>query len=141
MIRSVLAVLIGVTAGAVIVFVVERAGHAFFPPPVNFDPASPAAVAALPLGAKLGVLAAWFAGAFGGGAAASLAARRWAPAAWVVAMTILLLAGTSLAAIAHPLWMAIGAVVATVLGGWLSIKATGARYGAPPAAAQRKGLI
>lgn len=141
MVRSAFAALIGVVVGAVIVFLVERTGHAFFPAPADFDPSSAAAVAALPLGTKLSVLAAWFAGAFGGGAAAALAARRWAPAAWVVAMTILLLAGTSLAAIAHPLWMAVGAVLATVLGGWLSVKTTDARYGAPPAAAQRKGLI
>lgn len=133
MIRSAFAVLLGVVIGAVLVFIVERMGHAFFPAPPDFDPSSAAAVAALPLAAKLSVLAAWFAGAFGGGALAALIARRWAPAAWVVAMTILLLAGTSLAAIEHPLWMAIGAIPATLLGGWLAVRVTASRYGRPPA--------
>lgn len=141
MIRSAFAVLFGVVAGATIVFIVERMGHALFPAPPGFDPASAAAVAALPFAAKAAVLVAWFAGAFGGGAVAALIAQRWAPAAWVVAMTILLLAGTSLAAIEHPLWMAIGAVPAALAGGWLAVAATGARYGRPPAAAEKKGLF
>jgi hypothetical protein len=132
MARSAFAVLLGVVIGATLVFIVERMGHAFFPAPPGFDPASATAVADLPLAAKLSVLAAWFAGALGGGAVAALIAKRWAPAAWVVAMTILLLAGTSLAAIAHPLWMAISAIPATVLGGWLAVALTHARYGRPP---------
>lgn len=140
MVRSALAVLLGVVIGAMLVFIVERAGHAFFPAPKGFDPASATAVAALPFAAKLSVLAAWFAGALGGGAAAALVARRWAPAAWVVALTILLLAGTSLAAIVHPLWMAIGAIPATLLGGWLGVLLTGARYGRPPVA-EKKSLL
>lgn len=140
MARSIFAVLIGVVAGAMIVFIVERVGHVLFPAPAGFDPSVASAVAALPLAAKLSVLAAWFAGALGGGALAALIARRWAPAAWVVAMTILLLAGTSLAAIAHPLWMAIGAVGASLLGGWLAVKLTASRYG-PPAAPKKRSLI
>ncbi|HBS33318.1 MAG TPA: hypothetical protein DEA40_16565 [Parvularcula sp.] len=140
MVRSAFAVLLGVVVGAILVFVVERMGHALFPAPPDFDAASATAVAALPLAAKVSVLAAWFVGALGGGAVASLIARRWAPAAWVVAMTILLLAGTSLAAIAHPLWMAIGAIPAALLGGWLAVVLTGARYGLPPRSGQKKLL-
>lgn len=140
MVRSAFAVLFGVIVGATVVFIVERMGHAFFPAPPGFDPSSASAVAALPLAAKVAVLVAWFAGAFGGGAVAALIARRWAPAAWVVAMTILLLAGTSLAAIEHPLWMAIGAAPAAMIGGWLAVVTTGARYGRPPAA-EKKSLL
>jgi hypothetical protein len=140
MVRSALAVLLGVVIGATLVFIVERMGHAFFPAPPDFDASSATAVAALPLAAKFSVLAAWFAGALCGGAVAALIARRWAPAAWVVAMTILLLAGTSLAAIAHPLWMAIGAIPATMFGGWLAVLLTGARYGRPPEP-EKKSLI
>lgn len=140
MVRSAFAVLLGVVIGATIVFIVERLGHVFFPAPPGFDPSSPSAIAALPLAAKLSVLVAWFAGALGGGALAALIARRWAPAAWVVAMTILLLAGTSLAAIAHPLWMAIGAVLASLLAGWLAVKLTASRYGPPPAP-EKKSLL
>ncbi|MDZ7628682.1 MAG: hypothetical protein U5J99_09820 [Parvularculaceae bacterium] len=140
MARSAFAVLFGVVLGAVLVFIVERLGHAFFPAPPDFDPTSAAAVAALPLAAKLSVLAAWFSGAFGGGALAALIAKRWAPAAWVVAMTILLLAGTSLAAIEHPLWMAAGAIPATMLGGWLAATVTRSHYGRPQAP-EKKSLI
>ncbi len=103
-----------------------------FPPPVAFDPNDPGAVASLPFGAKFAVLVAWFTGAFGGGATATLIGRRWAPAAWVVAMTILLFAASNFTAFPHPLWMMVGSVPATLLGGWLAILATGAGYGRPP---------
>ncbi|MFN0024527.1 MAG: hypothetical protein ACKVS5_11600 [Parvularculaceae bacterium] len=140
MVRSVFAVIAGIFAGAILVFVIERAGHAFFPAPPGFDPTAPGAIASLPFQSKFSVLIAWFAGALGGGIVAALASRRWAPTAWIVAATILLLAGTSLASIDHPPWMALGSIPATALGGVLAIKLTRGRYGAPPAAAKATGF-
>ncbi len=141
MLRSILSVLFGVIAGAVIVFVVERMSHAVFPVPAGFDPSKAGAIDALPFATKASVVFAWFAGAFGGGVTASLIAQRWAPAVWVVAATILLFAVTNFTAFPHPLWMMIASVPAAALGGWLAVRATGARYGAPRAAAKKKPIL
>jgi len=140
MLRSVLSVVIGVIAASIIVLLVELIGHSMFPPSADLDPSDPASVAMVPLSAKIAVVLAWFFGAFGGGVVASLIAKRWAPAAWVVAATILLLAGATMLQIAHPLWMMIGAVVATGLGGWMSVKTTKAYYGRPYAPPPKLGL-
>ena len=141
MLRSVLAVLFGVIGGAGIVFVAELVSHGLYPVPEGFDPTKPEAIAALPFGAKAAVVVAWFAGAFGGGVIAALIAERWAPAAWVVAATILLFAGTNFSAFPHPPWMMIASLPATLIGGWLAVVVTRARYGRPPAAPAKKGLF
>lgn len=141
MLRSVLAVLFGVLGGAAIVFMVEAVSHTIYPIPKGFDPTNAADIAALPFGAKFAVVFAWFAGAFGGGAVASLIAKRWAPAAWVVAATILLFAGTNFSAFPHPFWMMVASLPATALGGWLAVLITRAKYGRPPAPPAKKGLI
>ncbi len=132
MLRSITSVLVGVVLGAMMVFVVQLFAHQFFPAPDGFDATNPDAIKALPFATKFSVLVSWWAGAFAGGVAASLIARRWAPAAWVVAGTILLFAATNFSAFPHPLWMMIGSIPATVLGGFLAIIVTGARYGKPP---------
>lgn len=131
MLRSVLAVVFGVLLGSVIILVVETLGHAMFPPPPDLDPGSPQSLREIPLGALCAIVAAWFAGAFGGGAAASLIAKRWAPAAWVVAAAILLLAGAAMAQLPHPFWMIAGAIAATGSGGYLSVRLTNGYYGQP----------
>jgi hypothetical protein len=137
MLRSILAVLFGVIAGAFLVFLSERVSHMLFPIAAGFDPTKPGAIAALPFGAKAAVVIAWFAGAFGGGGLASLIARRWAPAVWVVAATILLFAMTNFSAFPHPLWMVIASAPAAGLGGYLAVRLTGARYGRPPVAEKK----
>jgi hypothetical protein len=139
MMKSVIGVLVGVILGTVLVFIVEFASHQIFPAPAGFNPKDAAAVAALPIGVKLSVLAAWFIGAFGGGVAASLIGGRWAPATWVVAVTILLFAASNFAAFPHPLWMMLAAAPATLAGGWLAIVTTKATYGRP-ASPPRPGL-
>lgn len=137
MLRSVLSVLFGVLAGAAFVFVIERISLGLFPVPAGFDPTRPEAIAALPFGAKASVVFAWFAGAFGGGLVASLIARRWAPAVWVVAATMLLFAMTNFTAFPHPLWMIAASVPAAGLGGYFAVRLTGARYGRPPVAEEK----
>jgi hypothetical protein len=134
MMRSIIGVLVGVIAGALLVLVVEAMSHRMFPAPAGFNPKDAGAVASLPFATKFSVLVAWCVGAFGGGVAASLIARRWAPAAWVAAATIFLFAASNFSAFPHPLWMMLGAAPATLLGGWLAIVATKAQYGRPPSA-------
>ncbi len=140
MARSITGVLVGVIIGALLVLIVEGVSHQLFPPPAGFVPTDPGAVAALPFGAKFSVLSAWFAGALGGGVAASLIGRRWAPGAWVVAVTILLFAATNFSAFPHPLWMMIGSIPATLIGGWLAVIVTKATYGRPPVRSPKPGL-
>lgn len=140
MLRSILAVLFGVIAGAFLVFLSERVSHMLFPIPAGFDPTKPGAIAALPFGAKAAVVIAWFAGAFGGGAVASLIARRWAPAVWIVAATILLFAMTNFSAFPHPLWMVIASAPAAGLGGYFAVRLTGARCGRPPVTEKKSFL-
>lgn len=140
MLRSVLSVVIGVIVGAVLILLVELIGHWLFPPPFGLDPTKPGALGSVPMQAKVAVLIAWFVGAFGGGVAASLIAKRWAPAAWVVAATILLLAGASMMQFAHPIWMMASAVLATGLGGYIAVKATSGYYGRPATHTPTLGL-
>lgn len=136
MLRSVIAVVVGVVVGAVTVFVLEYLGHAIFPSTIQIDREDPEQmrrlVAATPFGAKLFVVAGWFAGAFLGGFASLVIARRWAPVAWVVATTVLGLTATNFAIIPHPLWMEISAVVGCAFGGWLAVALLKASYGPPP---------
>jgi hypothetical protein len=142
MLRSVLSVLFGVLGGALIVFATERISHVIYPIPAGFDPMSATAIAGLPFGAKAAVIIAWFAGAFGGGVIASLVSKRWAPAACVVAATMLLFAATNFSAFPHPLWMMIASAAATAAGGYLAVRATSARFGRPPTATvAKKSLI
>jgi MFS family permease len=136
MLRNVLAVLGGVVLGALVVFVIEIAGHSVFPPPRNIDFKDPdalrAAMAQNPLGAKLFVVGGWFAGSFAGCVLTGFLSRRWAPAIWVVAGTMLFFIASTLATLPHPGWMMLAGFAGAPLAGILAIKATRAKYGPPP---------
>lgn len=141
MLRSVIGVVFGVALGVLVVYAAEAVGHALWPSAIAID-ASDAEqmrrlVAATPTGAKIMVAAGWLVGAFLGAVGALLVARRWAPVAWVVAATILGLAATNFVAIPHPIWMQVAAFAGCPLAAVLAVRATGARYGAPPAAPRR----
>jgi hypothetical protein len=139
MLRNIGAVAAGVVAGAIVIFIVEGAGHMIFPPPDGVNLKDPAALAgimeSIPLGAKIAVLVAWFAGILAGGSAALYIGRRWAPVAWVVAAALFGMAAVTMIQIPHPLWMMIGAVVATLAGAFGAIKLFHGTY-APPLAAK-----
>lgn len=141
MLRSIVSVVVGVITGCVLILIVEMTGHALAAASGGLDFNGSQAIRAMPLTVKLAVILAWFAGAFGGGAIASLIARRWAPAAWVVAATICMLAGVSMLQIAPPLWMLAAAVAAPALGGFLAVRATRGQYGRPPDEPPKAGLL
>lgn len=136
MVRSVLGVVVGIVVGSLLVFVTERIGHVVYPTPEGFDFKDPAQLKRLvevtPFGAKLFVVGGWFLAAFVGGLAALRVARNWAPVAWIVGATFLGFCAMNFAAIPHPLWMEIAAVVVCLGGGWLATLVSRARYGAPP---------
>ncbi len=134
--RSVIGAVVGVVVGAVVIFIVEGAGHRVFPPPPGVNLNDPAALKSvmdqIPFGAKAAVLVGWFLGVVAGSVAALLIAQRWAPVAWVVTASLFGLAAVTMATIPHPLWMTIGAVVLSALGGWLAIKLARGTYARPP---------
>lgn len=132
MLRSVLAVtagvLIGVTVviyGAFIVTQMVSAGDGSAAAQLN-------GLKSLPLANQFGVVAVWFLGAFLGAFAASIIGRRWAPASWVMAATMALFAVSNFTSDPAPLWMQALSIAAIAAAGWLAIKVTSARYGAPP---------
>ncbi len=143
MLKSIGGAVAGVLAGAIIIFVVEALGHIIFPPPAGTNVSDPEQlkfiIGQIPVGAKIAVIIAWFAGILGGGIVSLLIAMRWAPVAWVVAATLFAMAGITMLQIPHPWWMVAGAIIATLAGGYGAIKLTKATY-ARPVPAPKPGL-
>jgi hypothetical protein len=137
MLRLILGPIAGVVAAVIIVMAIETAGHLLFPPPPGTNLADPEALAAiidqLAAGALISVMLAWIAGAFGGGAVATMIARR-AWAAWIVGAIMLAGGLWSMIVIPHPLWMQAGLLPATLLPAWIAgrIWSTPRRRGALP---------
>lgn len=135
MLKNIGAVAVGVLAGALVIFLVEGIGHTIFPPPEGVNLKDPAALATImdkiPVGAKVAVVVGWFLGILAGGAAALYIGRRWAPVAWVVAVTLFAMAAISLLTIPHPWWMVAGAIIATLAGAVGSIKLMRGTYARP----------
>ncbi|HET6604374.1 MAG TPA: hypothetical protein VFG21_09195 [Xanthomonadaceae bacterium] len=110
--RSILAVLAGVVAAGVTVFLLEAASHIVFQPPAGIDPGDPERLAEwmeqVPFGALVSVLIAWAVGTCLGGFVAARIARR-APVrhAVVVGVIELALGAMTVALIPHPLWFTI----------------------------------
>ncbi|MGI8672468.1 MAG: hypothetical protein ACR2LU_07645 [Luteitalea sp.] len=121
--RSTLAIVAGLVIAFGLVATIEAIGHAIYPVQA-FDADDPerirAAMASLPLGALVIVVAAWWIASFTGGAIAAALARH-RPLLHAGAIGGLVLAATvaNLVMLPHPAWVAIvgplGIVVATGL--------------------------
>jgi len=113
-VRSLLAVVAGLVVAMLVIAGVEAVGHALFPPPPHLDLARTAdqerLMEALPIQAKLAVVAAWFLGSLAGAATAIAIARRVLPA-WIVAVVIAGLGLWTTQMFPHPDWMLASAVV------------------------------
>lgn len=120
MLRTVLATIAGILIGGIIIAVVEMIGHMIYPPPSGVDMKDPEQVKAImgtiPFGAKFAVLIAWFLGILGGGIAGVLISQRKALPATIVALVLLAGAIATMFMIPHPVWMIVGAFIATALG-------------------------
>ncbi len=120
MLRSILAVLLGLALSVLVVTLVEGLGHRIYPQPADLDfgdtEMMTAYIETLPLGAFLFVLAAWSLGTLVGGTAAGVIARR-RPRRAVLFVGALMLAATAmnLFMIPHPGWFAVAGVALVVL--------------------------
>jgi hypothetical protein len=130
MIRTILAVIIGIAVSIACVMAVEGAGGLVYPKPVGIDlhdmEQVRAYVTTMPLGAKLVVVFAWLLGAFLGGLATVLVARHRTRLAIVPGVTIAIGTIANAILLPHPMWMpaigVLGAIPMAWLGGRLGVR-------------------
>ncbi len=127
--RSTLATFIGLIVAVIVVQLIELLGHLVYPVPDGLDVYDPEALAAfvetLPPGALLFVLAAWFIGTLTGGLVAAVLgpdARPARPArrTWVVTAVLFGFTAANLAAIPHPPWFTLAALLLVPVAGLLA---------------------
>ena len=138
MARNILAVLAGIIAAGVTVFVVEMIGHFLLPMPPGVDPTNPdslrANAANLPVSNLIAMVIGWCAGSFVGGLIAALISREQKMlCALIVALFILGSGVATMLMIPHPIWIWIVAIVLPLPCAWAGARVIGAR--SPTAAA------
>lgn len=123
--RGIVAVIAGLVAAFAVVFVLEALGHMVFPPPSGLDISKPEDQArmmeAIPLGAKIAVVVAWFFGTLAGAIVAARVGLR-PHYAWAIAAITILLSVVTTTMFPHPAWMTVSAVVLPVLAATLAIR-------------------
>lgn len=119
MLKRIAGMAAGLVAAVATILLVQLLGHTVYPTAeidLRDHDAVAAMIAAMPLGAMLFVVFAWFAGALAGGAVAAwISGRRWT--AWAVGAIVALMGIVNILTYPHPAWMQIAAVVAPALGG------------------------
>ena len=125
--KKILAGVIGVLTAVGLVWLIEKIGHAVWPPPADLDfgdmDVMRAYIDTLPLGALLTVAVAWFVGAAGGTfAACRLGSARPLVYALIVGGMIFAGAAFNLTIIPHPAWFSILGLVGVVAGATLGMK-------------------
>jgi hypothetical protein len=134
--RAFLGILAGIVAALAIASLVAVVGGWLFPTPlheaVRMTPeGARAAYADMPLGARLTLVAAWFAGALAAAAAAkAISRRRWA--AWTVVVLFAIYVLFTVLLLPMPGWLQALGIVAPLVGGALG---DGLIKAAPPAPA------
>ena len=124
--KNILAGIGGVITAIALVWIVESAGHAVYPPPPDLDFADPDVmrvyIDSLPVGALLFVAAAWFIGPFGGTFAACRVGSA-SPLVFVLVVGGLMLIATAvnLLMIPHPMWFSALGIIAVCVGSWLGM--------------------
>lgn len=112
MIRDIIAGVVGIVVAGLLIILIEKFGHAVYPPPPNLDFSDPEAMrrymATLPFGAFLLLMAAWLVGTFSGTLIACTIGTA-KPAIYALAVGGLVFAGTiaNLIMIPHPLWFSL----------------------------------
>ncbi len=116
MLRSILAVIVGILVMGITVAAVQWLGHSIFPPPPGIDPSNHDAMIAListmPVAALAFVLVAYAFGTFlGAYTAATISTAHRRGVAIAVAVVMLALIALNFSMIPHPMWMVIGGVL------------------------------
>ncbi len=122
--KNILAGVAGVVIAVALVWVVEKVGHAVYPPPPDLNFADPDAmrayIATLPLGALLFVAAAWFIGTLCGTCAAcAIGTAKPVIFAMLVGGLMLIATIINLVMIPHPMWFSVPGIVGIVVAAWL----------------------
>lgn len=122
--KNILAGVAGVVIAMAMVWLVEKLGHAVYPPPPDLDFADADAMRAyvetVPLGALLFVAAAWFIGTLCGTCAAcAIGTAKPMIFAMVVGGLMLIATIINLVMIPHPMWFSVLGVVGIMIGAWL----------------------
>lgn len=110
MLRTILAVLVGIVVMGIMVAAIQWLGHSIFPPPPGIDPtdhdAMIALISTMPVMALALVLVAYAVGTFlGAYTAATISSRHKRGAAITVGLAMLALIVANFAVIPHPMWM------------------------------------
>jgi hypothetical protein len=126
-IRSALVLLAGVVVAVLIVTLMDTVAGSIYPLPAGIDRGNPEsmrqAVAGLPIGAFLVLLAGWvLAAAAGSYVAARLATHARAIHGLIVALFVLVATVANLAAIPHPTWLWPATIIAIPAAGWLATR-------------------
>ena len=114
--RKILAVIAGIIAGSLTIFLFETVGHLIVPPPAGMDATNVdsirAAMSQMTLASFLLILAAWCGGSFVGGlVAAAIARTSGRGCALIVAGFIVLSGIATMILIPHPIWFWIAGIV------------------------------
>lgn len=136
--RKILAVLAGILAAVVIVFVIEFISSMVYPPPPGMDmsdmEAMKAHVQTLPTGAFIFVLAAWTIAAFVGGlVAGKIAKSNEVLFAWIVGGVLLIASIANLVMIPHPVWFSVTGIVLILVATFMAGKFGQCRRSTPAA--------
>ena len=125
--RSVLAVILGIVLAGFLIWAVEGIGHRVYPVPEGVDLTNPQAVAAFideaPLGALLFVILAWGVGTLAGGWLAAMVAGRSATLHALIVGAVMLAGGImNMVMIPHPPWFWILGVLVFLPAAWLGAR-------------------
>ncbi len=120
MIRKILAGIAGILLAVCVVAGVQYAGQQVFPVPTGLSLASPDSMSAIPFGAKLSVVIAWFLGAFAGIWLALVISRGSRRAVIIVGAAMLFVTVLTLFSFPHPAWMVAAGLVVPIIAGFLA---------------------
>ena len=139
MVRTVVAVLLGLVVALATMLLLEFIGMSLFPLPPGIDLENEQDLARLVESASAGkllwVLAGWALAAFAGGWVAATISRRH-PRGAALAVAALIVAGVALnaAMLPHPAWMTLAGVLLPLPVAWLAARLAARPRPAPPAA-------
>lgn len=126
--RKLLGVGAGVIAAFLLIALLETIGTTIYPLPAELESmesadsaAIAAAIAEIPLPAKILVVVGWLVGTLGG-AWLALRISDWRWSGWIVAALVIAAGLVNVALLPHPFWMQASTVAMPLVGGWLAAR-------------------